>query len=224
MKTKIKCVICRKETPAKRSDKKYCKECLYKIKSEYTKKWVIKNPEKRREIDLRRDPKKIKEWYLKQRRGDLAEVTKFRDRVRYWEKKKEDPNYFKLKKRKEYIKRRELYRKNALEYREENKEKVQIAKKLYRASEQGKLSSQKDCRNRRARIKKVVHNFTLKEWKNKLKQTKGYCPSCNKFVGILKLSLDHTLPISKVKEGFIYTINEVNPLCKSCNSKKYNKI
>ena len=34
------------------------------------------------------------------------------------------------------------------------------------------------------------------------------------------LSLDHNPPISKAPIGFIYTIDNVQPMCKSCNSSK----
>ena len=54
--------------------------------------------------------------------------------------------------------------------------------------------------------------------------TSGICPECNSFIGIENLTLDHIIPISKVPVGFIYTINDVQPLCKGCNSSKGNKL
>ena len=66
---------------------------------------------------------------------------------------------------------------------------------------------------------------------DKVKQTEGFCPGCNYFVGIHKLTLDHIYPVSKAYEDFlksgtkrIYTINDVQPLCIRCNSSKSNKI
>jgi len=72
--------------------------------------------------------------------------------------------------------------------------------------------------------KYVIHNFTYEEWIDKLKETNGYCPECGKYVGIDSLTLDHIVPISSVPVGTIYTIGDVQPLCKSCNSKKHDKV
>ncbi|MCK5321594.1 HNH endonuclease [Candidatus Pacearchaeota archaeon] len=185
-------------------NKKYCSECKKKQHSKVSKNWVIKNPEKRKEIDARRDSEKRK-IYHKKRRKEYTEYVRNLDRQRYL---------------RDGEKRRALVRK----YHKENKDAIRNTKRKYRASEYGKLKCQDHSRKRRVRKINVIHNFSLEEWKLKLKQTNGYCPSCKKFVGILKLTLDHTPPISKVSKGFVYTINEVNPLCKSCNSKKYNKM
>lgn len=50
--------------------------------------------------------------------------------------------------------------------------------------------------------------------------TEGICPGCGSNVGCECLTLDHIQPISKVPVGFTYTINNVQPLCKSCNCSK----
>lgn len=60
----------------------------------------------------------------------------------------------------------------------------------------------------------------MEEWNKKLDDTQGICPICKKFIGKDKLTLDHIIPISKAEEGFEYTINGIQPLCKSCNSSK----
>jgi 5-methylcytosine-specific restriction endonuclease McrA len=36
--------------------------------------------------------------------------------------------------------------------------------------------------------------------------------------------MDHTPPLSKAPKGFRYKLRDVNPLCKSCNSRKYNRL
>lgn len=68
----------------------------------------------------------------------------------------------------------------------------------------------------------ISHSFSYDEWNDKLISTQGICPMCGRFVGIENLTMDHIIPVSKVKEGFIYTINDVQPLCKPCNSSKNN--
>jgi 5-methylcytosine-specific restriction endonuclease McrA len=75
-----------------------------------------------------------------------------------------------------------------------------------------------------ARLHNVVHAFTVNEWISKKNATNGICPLCNILVGIDKLTLDHVFPISKAEEGRVYTINDVEPLCLSCNCSKNAKI
>ena len=58
----------------------------------------------------------------------------------------------------------------------------------------------------------------------KLYKTHGFCPRCDKWIGIEKLTLDHIIPLSKSPEGFDYTINDVQPLCRPCNSSKNDRI
>jgi 5-methylcytosine-specific restriction endonuclease McrA len=60
--------------------------------------------------------------------------------------------------------------------------------------------------------------------KRKLEDSGGICCMCKKYVGKEKLTLDHIFPISKASPGRIYTINDIQPLCSTCNSKKHNKI
>ena len=69
----------------------------------------------------------------------------------------------------------------------------------------------------------LEHNYTKEEWKEKVEQTKGVCPGykCKShFVGIENLTLDHIIAISKAEKGFIYSIDDVQPLCSKCNSRK----
>ena len=80
------------------------------------------------------------------------------------------------------------------------------------------------CSRYRANLRKVRHVFTDAEWLNKLKLSKGICPMCGENVGILNLTLDHIYPISKAEDGRIYTIDDVQPLCKPCNSSKRDRI
>lgn len=58
-------------------------------------------------------------------------------------------------------------------------------------------------------------------WQQKLIKTKGYCPSCHRFIGIDKLTMDHIIPLTK---SGLHRIDNVQPLCLSCNSSKNTKI
>ena len=109
-----------------------------------------------------------------------------------------------------------------IRYSRSDKRKVSL--KRYTNSGKGKENSMRASIKRRSNKKKIKHNYTYIEWMQKKKNTFGVCPRCNKWVGINKLSLDHIIPITKVPEGFTYTINDVQPLCRSCNSSKNNRI
>jgi 5-methylcytosine-specific restriction endonuclease McrA len=74
-------------------------------------------------------------------------------------------------------------------------------------------------RNRRARIKGNGGKVTAKEWKDLCNQYENKCLCCG--CANLELTLDHVIPLSLGGEN---SINNAQPLCRSCNSKKFTKI
>ncbi len=109
-----------------------------------------------------------------------------------------------------------------LKYRRSSKRKVSLVR--YTRSEKGKANGIRGSLKRRGRLNSIIHIFTSKEWLQKLKNAFGVCKECNLYVGVDKLTLDHIIPISKASNGQIYTINDVQPLCLSCNISKNDKI
>jgi len=87
----------------------------------------------------------------------------------------------------------------------------------------GKLKSKIFKIQRKHLEKQFKHSFTLEEWNKKINKTKGICPMCGKYVGVNKLTLDHIVPLTKAQKRFEYTIDDVQPLCNKCNSKKGNR-
>lgn len=64
----------------------------------------------------------------------------------------------------------------------------------------------------------LSESFTADEWKEKVEKTNGMCPRCGRsYEAGNGLTINHTPDLSKAPRGFIYSIDDVEPICKSCN-------
>src|SRR5271157_1460066 len=108
-----------------------------------------------------------------------------------------------------------------------NPEKVkESSRKWYKlhkelAKERGRNYSKKNPHvaktvkaRRRTRLTKAGGSFTVFEWKDLCKKYGNRCLCCGKR---RKLTADHVIPVSK---GGTSNIENIQPLCKSCNSMK----
>ncbi len=74
---------------------------------------------------------------------------------------------------------------------------------------------------RRCRLSGNGGNYTPEEWQGLLDKSNGSCLMCRQPVGIKKLTVDHILPVSLGGTNFV---NNLQPLCHSCNAKKHTKV
>ena len=77
------------------------------------------------------------------------------------------------------------------------------------------------CNERRARILGAEGTFTAQEWEEVKKKYNYCCAYCLQSEDVVKLTKDHIIPLTKGGSNYI---TNIQPLCRSCNSSKYNKI
>ncbi len=178
--------------------------------------------------------KEYKKGYYKDNREEFRKRAKL-----YYEKNKDGlKNYSKefYEKNKYEIKRRHSeWQKNnrnkvkeiQKEYRKNNGEKIRENEREYRnkyyKTTFGKWNMIQKRLRRAERLRSVEHKFTKEEWNLKLEKTEGFCPRCNKYISIMNLTLDHIVPLASGRIR-TYTIEDVQPLCRSCNCSKGAKV
>lgn len=104
-----------------------------------------------------------------------------------------------------------------------NSESHKNSVRKYAKSVKGRIAKHRADNKRRAKKYNVHHEWTNEQELQLLNESKGFCKICNKYIGIENLTLDHIIPISKVPIGAIYTIKDIQFICKNCNSSKSNK-
>jgi 5-methylcytosine-specific restriction endonuclease McrA len=165
------------------------------------------------------------------KKKSLSEFFKYKSRkdgLQTWCKKcQKEYSASHLENRKEYtrkwrnnhpnentMRQREYQRK----YQKNNLEKVLERIRRWYADNPGKYSQKSSAR--RARKNHADGKFTSDEWKMLKEKYKYMCLMCKRSEPEIKLVPDHVLPLSR---GGKNVIENIQPLCVSCNSKKYTK-
>ncbi|MFL5626911.1 MAG: HNH endonuclease [Ktedonobacteraceae bacterium] len=130
-------------------------------------------------------------------------IRKYR-KIRY----QEYAEQFKVEKKEYYQEKVELIREKRRKHRKAHPELYVTADKVH-------------FHRRRARKIMAEGSFTKQEWRALCTKYDFRCLCCGRQVPEISLTADHVIPL--VMGGSNY-IENVQPLCTSCNSSKYNKI
>lgn len=118
------------------------------------------------------------------------------------------------------IKHKESHRdaaiKKSAEWRKLNPERVKSGVKSWTLRNKDKVRVM--SKNRKARVRNAEGNFTESEWLSLLDRYDYRCLWCGTTSD--KLTADHVIPITKGGSNYI---ENIQPLCASCNSKKHTK-
>src|ERR1035437_3249086 len=159
--------------------------------------WVARNPEHAKEVR-----KAIsKRYYAKHAEERKEYSSQYRD---------ENSDKVKMVTAKWFSENVEYRRKYKAEYRRTHKKEIAEYRKSH--PENHKAYKQ----NRRTRQSGAGGSFTADEWKSLCKKYKNLCLCCGKHK---KLTADHVIPVSK---GGSSNIENIQPLCGPCNSRKHN--
>lgn len=170
------------------------------------------------------DPERYREAMRQHRRGNPEKVKASE------EKRKQTPRRIAWKK--EYLERsRESQKQRWREYSRQNREYLRARGREYyqknreeisRKYREWRIANADSCRVRghryRSRHRSAIGDFTLRQWEDLKRQYDYTCLCCGKQEPDIKLVPDHVIPLTW--EGSSNLIENIQPLCTSCNSTK----
>jgi len=188
----------------------YCKECHSREVRESAAKPEHRASRYERVLENRKDP----EWHERELEGRKA----------WYRRHKNDPGF--QEKQAERAKRwdktprgHDLHRAASLRWKHRNREQ----QKAYR-NEYFRRRYANDPDFRKARLQVGLQraaakranggDFDIQDWETLVELANGHCPACGKE---RKLNMDHIVPVSKGGTNYLWNLQ---PLCRSCNSRK----
>jgi len=127
-------------------------------------------------------------------------------------------------KRKEYRRQWRLQTRDARHatekvWREANRDACRAKKKVWQAANRD--ARRRGAQRRRACITNVPGEYTKDEWQDVLVRYGMTCAICGHPFTARSATVDHFVPLSAGGPAFI---SNIQPLCKSCNSRKGSRI
>jgi 5-methylcytosine-specific restriction endonuclease McrA len=199
----VECKICRKLFSPSHFNQKCCSpECKKKARAITLRKFKDSDKGKKCVDNWCKNPKRI--------------VVEKRHRQKPYVKKKAVINSMKCLANSPELQEKKRVRDREYALTEEGRAINKIARKKYSQTAKGKISNI-NGKARRRQLEKTGR-ITAKEWVEKLKEF-GYC--CNICGTEENIEMDHVHPLSK---GGSHHIDNVQPLCRSCNASKGVKL
>jgi hypothetical protein len=189
-------------------------------KSHFSKYWRENHPNYKKEYYKRNNEKMIEQaraWrknnsehfrkYMRKRQYSYYHAHK--EEIQIWAKKYRVKNREKFNemKRKCYSADPEKFLRQIRNWRKNNPEKFRFM-----------------CKIHNYRKKNAIGSHTYEEWIKMRDATNGWCKGYGRnphFVGLERLTEDHIMPL---KHGGFNFIENIQPLCRSCNARKNDKI
>jgi 5-methylcytosine-specific restriction endonuclease McrA len=198
-----------------------CKICFIAESCARSKKAYEADPERFRERTRQwceANPEKAKETRRKSNKKHAARIRATENAYRT-----ANPEKTREKRKRYRAKHKDVIDAGHARYREANHERLRERHKQWRDTHIERLHEiVSDAKHRRrARLAGSGGSHTAAEW-NGLKEFYDYtCLLCNRREPEIKLTRDHYIPISR---GGTNDIDNIIPLCKSCNSRKHAKL
>lgn len=172
------------------------------------------------------DPERYREQFAKWRAANLEHdrernrryIAEHREERREYSRKYADehPEQVIAATRRWQKARPDLHRANAVRYRSRNPQKARAVIYAWKHRNPDRVREMR--RNYRARKNGALGHFTDQEWRDLCAQYGNVCLACGSSA---PLTADHVVPLTR---GGSDTIDNIQPLCAVCNSKKRARI
>ena len=184
-------------------------------RKEYLAEWRQQNKEKIKEYNAQyflENKEKIKKYKAKYKAKYKQQNKEYRKKNK--EKIKEyQAEYF--------LENKEKIKEYQAEYFLENKKEIKEYQKNYLQTERGKAKIARANHKRRELEKKAEISLTHEQWSAILGLQQYKCACCGQYFDSVAPERDHVIPLTR---GGGLTFLNTQALCRSCNSKKNNKI